>query len=163
MPSYSIERKESVLLKLLNPDRYSVSEVSREEGISEQALSAWRNKARQSGVLMPNKKSPERWDKPTKFAVVLETASMNAQALSAYCREKGLYPDQVHAWRDACLSGVDDSKVDSKIVRKEVSGLKKDKKVLEVQLRRNEKALAEAAALLVLAKKYRPLWEGEGS
>ena len=163
MPSYSIERKESVLFKLLNPDRYSVAELSREEGISQQTLYAWRNKARQLGVLMPNKKSPELWDKQSKFAVVLETASMNAQALSAYCREKGLYPDQVHAWRDACLNGIDDSKVDTKTVRKEVSGLKKDKKVLKAKLRRNEKALAEAAALLVLAKKYRPLWEGEES
>ena len=82
MPKYSIDRKESVLSKLLSPDRCSISELSRSEGISQQTLYAWRNKARQSGVLMPNKKSPDRWDKQTKFAVVLETASMNTQALS---------------------------------------------------------------------------------
>ena len=163
MPKYSLERKESALSKLLSPDRYSVAEISRAEGISQQTLYAWRNKARQSGVLMPNKKSPDRWDKQTKFAVVLETASMNTQALSSYCREKGLYSDQVHAWRDACLNGIDESTEDPKAVRKEVSGLKKDKKVLEAQLHRKDKALAEAAALLVLAKKYRPLWEDEES
>ena len=112
---------------------------------------------------MPNKKTPERWDKQTKFTVVLEAASMNAQALSAYCREKGLYPDQVHAWRNACLNGINEPKVDPKAVRKEVSGLKKDKKALEAQIHRKDKALAEAAALLVLAKKYRPLWEDEES
>lgn len=163
MPKYSIERKESALSKLLNPDRYSVAEISRAEGISQQTLYAWRNKARQSGVLVPNKKTPERWDKQTKFTVVLETAPMNAQALSAYCRKKGLYPDQVHAWRNACINGINEPKVDPKAVRKEVSGLKKDKKVLEAQIHRKDKALAEAAALLVLAKKYRLLWEDEES
>ena len=88
---------------------------------------------------------------------------MNAQALSAYCRKKGLYPDQVHAWRNACINGINGPKVDPKAVRKEVSGLKKDKKILEAQIHRKDKALAEAAALLVLAKKYRPLWEDEES
>jgi len=32
---------------------------------------------------------------------------------------------------------------------------------LERQLRRKDKALAEAAALLVLQKKFQALWEGE--
>lgn len=159
MPKYPLERKESVLLKLLDPHRYSIAQLSREEGISEQTLYAWRNKARQSGVFMPNNESPERWDRQTKFSVVLETQAMNAQELSAYCREKGLYPSQVNEWRDACLNGIDVPVLDPKAIRSEVRDLKRDKKTLERELRRKDKALAEAAALLVLAKKYRPLWE----
>ena len=161
MPKYSIDRKESVLSKLLSPDRCSISELSRSEGISQQTLYAWRNKARQSGNFMPNKQSPDRWDKQTKFAVVLETGSMNTQELSAYCSEKGLYPKQVHEWRDTCLNAIDAPTFDPKAVRVEVRGLKQDKKTLERELNRKDKALAEAAALLVLAKKYRPLWEDE--
>jgi len=110
---------------------------------------------------MPNKQSPDRWDKQTKFAVVLETGSMNTQELSAYCREKGLYPKQVHEWRDTCLNAIDAPTFDPKAIRVEVRGLKQDKKTLERELHRKDKALAEAAALLVLAKKYRPLWEDE--
>jgi len=161
MPKYSIERKESVLSKLLEPSRYSVSELAREEGISEQTLYAWRTKARSSGVFMPNKDSSNRWDKQTKFAVVLETAGFNSQELSAYCREKGLYPKQVEQWRNACMNGIESSNVDPKKAREEVRHLKQDKKQLERELRRKDKALAESAALLVLAKKYRPLWEDE--
>ena len=47
MPEYSIERKESTLSKLLNPDRYSVAKISAMEGVSEQTQYAWRNKAMQ--------------------------------------------------------------------------------------------------------------------
>lgn len=161
MPKYSIERKESVLSKLLEPHGQSIADIARESGISQQTLYSWRNKARQSGVLMPNNDSPERWDKQTKFSVVLETSSMNAQSLSAYCREKGLYPTQIEQWRDACLNGIDSPPLDPKLVRAQVRDLKQDKKSLKRQLRRKDKALAEAAALLVLAKKYRPLWEDE--
>ena len=81
MPKYSIDRKESVLSKLLSPDGCSICELSRSEGISQQTLYAWRHQARQSGNFMPNKKSPDRWDKQTKFAVVLETGSMAKLAL----------------------------------------------------------------------------------
>ncbi len=110
---------------------------------------------------MPNNQSPDRWDKQTKFSVVLETGSMNAQELSAYCRQKGLYPKQVQDWREACLHGIESPSVDPKVIRGEVRDLKQAKKSLERELHRKDKALAEAAALLVLAKKYRPLWEDE--
>lgn len=161
MPKYSLERKESVLSKLLNPDRCSIAELSQAEGISPQTLYAWRNNARESGALMPNNQPPSRWDKQTKFAVVLETSSINEQELSSYCREKGLFPSQVLEWRDACLNGIETPVVDPKAARVEVRELKKSHKVLEREIRRKDKALAEAAALLVLAKKYRPLWEDE--
>ena len=43
----------------------------------------------------------------------------------------------------------------------EVRELKQDNMQLQRELNRKEKALAEAAALLVLQKKYRALFEGE--
>ena len=160
MPSYSLERKESVLAKLLNGD-CTIAELARGEGISPQTLYAWRNQSINSGESMSDTSSSSRWDKRRKFAAVLETASLNAEELSAYCREKGLYPNQVEQWHDACMNGIESASLDPKQTRKQVRELKKDKQQLERELRRKEKALAESAALLVLAKKYRPLWEDE--
>jgi len=65
----------------------------------------------------------------------------------AYCRQKGLYPNQVQEWREACLHGVESPSVDPKVIRSEVRDLKQDKKSLERELLRKDKALAEAAAL----------------
>jgi transposase len=45
-----------------------------------------------------SEKEPEGWDSTDKFTVVLETAGLNATELSAYCRERGLYPEQVDRW-----------------------------------------------------------------
>ncbi len=36
--------------------------------------------------------------------VVLETASMNEADLAEYCRRKGIFVEQVAAWRSACMS-----------------------------------------------------------
>lgn len=33
--------------------------------------------------------------------MVLETAGLNTTELSGYCRERGLYPEQVELWRQA--------------------------------------------------------------
>ncbi len=155
MPKYSVERREAVLSKLLLSNSQSFAEISREEGISVQTLYDWRNKARRSGVLMPNSDSSNQWDCQTKFTVVLETAAMNEQELSAYCREKGLYPTQITQWREACINGVDEALISPKVARDEIRALKKDKKKLETQLRGKDKALAETAALLVLQKSFR--------
>ena len=48
-----------------------------------------------------SEKEPEGWSTSDKFTVVLETAGLNATELSAYCRQKGLYPEQVDRWRQA--------------------------------------------------------------
>jgi hypothetical protein len=38
-----------------------------------------------------------------KFLVVLESYAMNELEFSAYCREKGLYTEEVKAWREMCF------------------------------------------------------------
>ena len=52
-----------------------------------------------------SEKDPEGWGATDKFTVVLETAGLNATELSAYCRERGLYPEQVERWRSSQPSG----------------------------------------------------------
>ena len=48
-----------------------------------------------------SEKEPEGWSAADKFTVVMETAGLNATELSAYCRERGLFPEQVERWRQA--------------------------------------------------------------
>jgi transposase-like protein len=96
MPRYSEERKAAVLKKLLPPQNRSVVQVAAEEGVSDVTLYNWLKQCRQQGVPVPsNRTTGEDWSPETKLAVVVETASMSEAELSAYCREKGLYPEQV--------------------------------------------------------------------
>ena len=100
MPRYSEERKQAILSKLQPPSNMSVAEVSRSEGIGLQTLYNWRNEARQQGHPMPgHNKTPDDWTSETKLATVIETAALSESELSEYCRSKGLYVEQIKAWR----------------------------------------------------------------
>ena len=114
MPRYSEERKQAILSKLLPPLSLSVAEVSRSEGIGLQTLYNWRAQAREQGHPMPtNHKTPDDWSSETKLATIIETATLSESELSEYCRSKGLYVEQIKAWRTDALQGFSSSKQQS--------------------------------------------------
>jgi len=158
----SVERKEAILKKLLPPYSMSVKEVSEEEGISTATLYHWRQQLRRSGAAVPNSNtSSEQWSAQTKLAIVAETYSMTESELSQYCREKGLFPEQIQSWRSECIQGFKSSKEQEAEAKKQAKADKLEIKELKKDLRLKEKALAETAALLVLRKKLRAFYGEE--
>ena len=158
--AYPQERKEAVLKKLLPPVNKSAAEVAKEEGISIQTIYSWRTKARESGTPVPgNITKTDQWTAEIKLAVVIETAPLSESELSQYCREKGLYIEQVKQWKTHCLSGFKVSQEQQKEVAKKAKADQLKIKSLKKELRHKEKALAETAALLVLRKKLDAFWE----
>ena len=162
MPRYSEERKAAVLAKLSPPQSMTIAALSREEGISEQTLYKWRTQARKEGRPVPGSKAKsDQWSAEAKLATVIETAALSEEELSQYCREKGLYPEQVRRWKEESLQGFQRSAEREKQLRKKSQADQKQIKKLERELRHKEKALAETAALLVLRKKLDALWEND--
>lgn len=159
MPHFSQERKEAILKKLLPPYSHSVSNVAKEEGISQSTLYNWRKVLRDSGTVLPNTNhSPELWSAQTKLTIVAETLSMTENELSQYCRESGLYAEQIHQWRSECMHGFASSKEQAAQSKKQAKADKQEIKSLKKELRHKEKALAETAALLVLRKKLKAFY-----
>jgi transposase-like protein len=156
---YSPERKEAVLKKMMPPHNRTIKQLALEAGISEATLYNWRQEARSKGILMPDGDSgPTGWNARDKFAAVVESASLNEQETAEYCRRKGIYPHQLEQWRKACEDANDwDKQANTKLKATQKSHRKRIKS-LEKELQRKEKALAEAAALLVLQKKVQAIW-----
>lgn len=159
MPRYSEERKAAVLKKLLPPHNKSIPEVSAEEKISEPTLYNWRSKLRSEGKPVPGSENQsEKWSAQAKLATVIETAGLAEAELSQYCREKGLYSEQIKAWKQACIEGAAQNEQSAETDKKQRKADKKRIRELENELRRKDKALAEHAALLVLSKKLNALY-----
>ncbi len=135
----SVERKEAVSSKLLPPNNLSVSDVSKQEGLGESTL--------------------YNWSSELKFISVVATSNMNAEELSQYCRENGLYIEQIKYWKAACIAGTTTYQEHKKKSRTDSKRDKQQIKKLEKELLRKDKALAETAALLVLRKKLDALLE----
>jgi transposase len=158
MRHYSEELKSNLIAKMLPPNNIPVPDLARDTGIPKDTLYAWRIKHQRATGNTPAKQQATSGELSSaeKFAVVVETASLNEAELSAYCRRKGLYPEQISAWRDTCLQA--NAAVSPKVDRAELSAQAKQIKQLEAELRRKDKALAETAALLVLQKKLQAIW-----
>ena len=162
MSRISAERKEAILKKLLPPYSLSVRELAKEEGISKTTLYHWRQQLRETGAVVPNSHtSSEQWSAQTKLAIIAETFSMTESELSQYCREKGLFPEQLVEWRSECMQGFKSSKERETEAKKQAKTDKLEIKELKKELRHKEKALAETAALLVLRKKLRAFYGEE--
>lgn len=83
---------------------------------------------------------------------------MNEQETAEYCRKKGVYQEQLEQWRSACEAANDWDRHANQVMKAEQKNSQKRIKELERELQRKEKALAEAAALLVLQKKVQAIW-----
>jgi transposase len=158
MRRYSEAVKADVRKRMSPPQRQSVVRISEELGIHVITLYKWRKTWRLEGEVVPaSEKEPEGWSAADKFTVVLETAGLNATELSAYCRERGLFPEQVSRWRQAAQDA-NAKPVLTMAEQKELERLRaKDQreiKALKKELQRKEKTMAEMAALLVLRKKW---------
>jgi transposase len=130
---YSSQFKAAILTKLSQSD-LSVRKLAGQEY-------SWQKQLNTSGLHMTKASSSDKWSSEEKFAVVLETATLSAVELSEYYQIKGLYSEQVKAWKQACIAVNTTTKLTkrAKITR---------------ELRRKDKALTETAAWLVLGKKF---------
>ena len=160
MKRYPQERKDAVIAKMA--DHPSLPQLAKEEGISLPTLYTWRRTARKQGVLLPpGDDTPDGWSSTDKFNAVLVTATMSQAERAEFCRAKGLYPEQIERWKQACQAANDWEQNSTAHQEKERRKDRSEVKKLQAELRRKEKALAEAAALLVLRKKLHALLEGE--
>jgi transposase-like protein len=150
---YPAERKEAILRKMAPPMHMTIAELAEQEGITTATFYNWRKQARARGQVLPSRSNtPDQWTSQEKFQIVLETAPMNEAEVSAYCRELGLYPEQVEAWREACMNANAAAATQAKQFRLARKTEQKRLRKLERELHRKDKALAETAALLALSK-----------
>ncbi|MDQ8739536.1 transposase, partial [Paenibacillus sp. LHD-38] len=144
---------------MMPPNNEPVSQIARESGLSETTLYKWKKAAKAQGMIMPDGAQPaERWSTRDKFAIVVETAALSEIELSEYCRARGLFVEQVEAWRDACMQANGGIAEQASNLQKDLRTKEQEVKALTRELQRKESALAETAALLVLRKKAQAIW-----
>ena len=155
---YPKEMKDAVTARMLSGEE-TMADINRETGININTLYRWRDAAQQKGLSSTTKyKNADKWSSQDKFTVVLETANLSEIEFSEYCRSKGIYPEQVKEWKAACMNANDGEKENASKASKELREERREKEKLAKELQRKEKALAEAAALLVLRKKADAIW-----
>ncbi len=149
--------------RMLGPPGISANALSKTAGVSQSQLSRWLSRAGSlPSVSETDEKKAEskRWTIDEKLRVLVAARGLTGEALGALLRREGVHQAQLMAWRDAAAGALGAEaapSVGSKAARREVAEAKKQIKSLERELRRKDKALAEAAAMLFLEKKLQAL------
>ncbi len=162
---YSETFRSEMVAKLIGPQAVSANALSKRCGVRQPTLSRWLREARLTGVskgskraaATPGRRPAKRWTAEEKLRVVTSSSSLEGSALGELLRREGLHEADLRGFREEALAGL------APAVRP--SGPSAEaRQIAELQreLRRKERALAEAAALLVLSKKAEALWGGEG-
>jgi transposase len=131
---------------MLPPECASPEAVAHEIGVSAGTLERWRAQSLDKPVLK------RQWTAAARLEAVICTALMDEASRNAWCRENGVYAQQLQQWRSSAtqaLAAPDEARASPLQTREDRRRIQ----ALERELRRKDKALAETAALLVLSKK----------
>ena len=154
---YSESFKEQALTKVFSRGDRTIQSVADELNVSLYNLKAWMKKSvHKTTDLVPKTRRPQDWSAEKRLAALNDSHDLSGESLNAWCRERGIFTHHLTAWRtDFCnVAKSTTSDKDLRVLKNENEQLKRD-------LARKEKALAEAAALLILQKKYHALWGEE--
>ena len=151
--NYSPEFKEAMLRRMLPPNNESIKKIAKEEGLSEQTLRNWRDKARKEGYAAPGTDaSPDDWSTQDKFLIVVETASLNESELAEYARKKGLYVEQIKAWKDACMNANGGIAKEAARLNRELKDSQKERKMLEKNCSERKSSCGSSGSACVVKK-----------
>lgn len=146
MARYGQKFKDRAVARLLPPESAAVDVVAREVGIGSGTLERWRDDVQS----MPAR--GRAWTAAARLDAVIVTAVLDESGKSAWCREHGVYPEDLLKWRASATTAL----AEPEELRASPQATRQDRKrikELERELLRKDRALAETAALLVLSKK----------
>jgi transposase len=148
MRPYSVAYKGKMVARLSGPGATSAKELERETGIPQQTFSRWVKEARRLPVMPTTSKPTKTWTVDDRIRILAGARGLEGDELSRFLAKEGASLLELEQWRMALGVGVQSADATRKRIRE-----------LERELLRKDKALAEAAALLVLKKKLEYLLE----
>jgi len=155
---YPSSFRSKMIRRMTGPEAFSATALALETVVPQVTLSRWLRAAGSVESMSDSNHSvprrPQDWSAQEILAVITEAAALSDQDLGAFLRSKGLHETHLEQWRARIVAGLE-----APVRRAGRSREAKRIRDLEKELRRKEKALAEAAALLVLQKKVRRIWE----
>jgi transposase-like protein len=154
---YTEQFKEEMVKKMVIPGGLSTTLLSEQSGVHKATLSRWRKSyGKVEGMKDREKRRPQDWSAEERLQALKDTAKMGEEELGSYLRREGIHSVQLEQWTREFLDG---QKALSGRGRRWVTSQEKKRiKELERELRRKDKALAEATALLILKKKAELIW-----
>ena len=162
----SKEFKEQALSKARARGERTLGMVATELNMSLGTLKGWLKTAHAPAAGLAHALTPtgdvpaSQWSPAQRLLALNESHALLGPALHAWCREKGLFEHQLLQWRESFCAATQApaaSAAEQRLANTALRELQGRHDQLQRELRRKDRALAEAAALLVLQKKFQAL------
>lgn len=163
MKRLSPDGKTAIIMQAINRGSRGIAEIAAINNIGKSTLTRWVRQYKQGNIpgskaLKPNTARDSRpLNAEQKFRHILASNGLDDVSLGKYCRQHGLYAHELTTWKNAFMSNKNTGD-NSAEIKAELNDMKAKNKKLESELRRKDKALAEASALLILKKKADLIW-----
>ena len=156
--------KQAAVQKLHSRGSRTIEDIAQELGVSSWSLYQWGKRyATSPGMKKPDRR-PQDWSALEKLKAVIEFEGLSPEQRGEFLRKQGLHSDHLAAWKKSMQAGLEPMTGSKPTAEARAERAEDKRKILELEreLRRKEKALAEAAALLILKKKADLIW-GSGN
>ena len=147
---FSEEQKRMWVKKFLSRGSKTLDVFCRENAMSSTALYKWAAIYGRSADMKPLARSPQDWSPTEKFKAVMAFDQLPVEEQGAFLRQEGVHSEHIEMWREKMQKALEPESLDKRSERGEMAYRIQD---LERDLLRKDKALAEAAAILILKKK----------
>jgi transposase-like protein len=135
---FSCYLKQKMVERLTGTNALSAARLARETGITQQNLSRWLQEARSLPFNSPGR-TGRVWTVEQKARIIAQASELTGDSLATFLEGEGVKAAQLKRWRVALGEAGE-----------ETVGVTKRIRSLERELARKDRALAEAATLLVL-------------
>jgi hypothetical protein len=147
---FSIALKQKMVGRLTGANAVSAAQLARETGITQQNLSRWLSEARNLPLGASGNGLVSAWTVEQKARFIVQAGALPREDITEYLASEGVRFAHFKRWRLALEEAGE-----------ECVGMAKRIGKLERELSRKERALAEAAALLVLREPLESLIQKE--
>lgn len=152
---YSVEFKKAVVKKFLTRGNRMVKDVAADVGISIPTLYHWKEQFAINADMKKTTK-PHSRSVQEKLQAIYEYSILTEDEQGEFLRSHGLQEAHIQQWREQVTEALGNGKLAKD--KKELIAEKNKNLKLEKELKRKDKALAEASALLILKKKADLIW-----
>jgi len=161
MTKFNQEFKVNAVEKALSRSHEkTLKNIANDLGIGHSTLQKWVRLAKANNLekqsVTATEKSPQQWSNAERLQAILNCHPMSEEEINSYCRQHGIFAHHIQTWQKVFELDKPEEKPPLKNNHKQLTD---QVKKLTKELDRKNRALSEAAALLVLSKKCQAIWE----
>jgi len=157
MQRYSAQFRNTILQKMIGPEKRTAPDLSEEYGVSVATIYGWKAKLKDGTLsVMGNESSSNERSPSEKLMLLLESKKVSEADMGEWLRRNGLHSQHLELWEQELRTLLERKGTEQ---NSEMKSIRKELKLRDKEIQRKDKALAELSTIIALQKKTSLLFQ----